>query len=226
MRDWKSALKFALFLLIIALAVYTFRFSPVADNFSYERIRLFVQGFGLAGFLVFVLVYALGAALSVPGVVLTFVGALLYGKWLGTFLNLVGATLGASIAYFVAKVLGRDFVKGIMGSRLGEFERKVEKNGFGVMLLLRLVPIFPFIGVNYAAGLTSIRFIDYFIATFVGMIPGAFVYTYLFATLGEAVLSEGFSWSALLSGDVLAALGLFVALVVVSSIVRKRFNNN
>lgn len=216
-KRFKTIAKFIILLAILGGAIYLFRYSPIADQLTPANIRDFVMSFGIAGFLVFITLYALGAALAMPGTVLTFVGAIIYGTWLGTLLNLLGATLGASIAFFGASYLGRDFVETLMKGKFDQFKKNVEKNGFSVILLLRLVPLFPFIGINYASGLTRIKFKDYFFATLLGMIPGAFVYTYLFATLGETILTEGFQFTDLLTIDVLLPVALFIILIVAST---------
>ena len=223
-HKYKHALKFALLIAILAAAIYFLRFSPYAEKISAEALREFVYGFGVYGFLVFILIYAVGAALSIPGTLLTFVGAILYGTWMGSVVNLIGATLGASIAFFAAKYLGRDFCQRLMKGRLNEFQKKVEKNGFNVILLLRLIPLFPYIGINYASGLVKIKFRDYFLATLIGMIPGVFIYTYLFATLGEKILTQGFQFTDLLTFEVALPIVLFAGLIIISSWYKKAKN--
>ncbi|PIN74857.1 hypothetical protein COV18_05555 [Candidatus Woesearchaeota archaeon CG10_big_fil_rev_8_21_14_0_10_37_12] len=213
MKRAKHLFKFILLIALLSLTVYIFKFSPLSETLTQEFIHDFVLSFGTLSFLIFIVVYALGTLVSVPGTILTFVGAILFGTWFGTLVNLLGATIGASLAFFVAQYLGRDFVKSLMGERLNEFEKKVEKNGFAVILLLRLIPIFPFIGINYASGLTKIKFKDYFFATLLGMIPGTFIYTYLFAIIGEKILADGFQLTNLLSVEVLIPLVLFAVLI-------------
>lgn len=176
--------------------------------------------------LVFISIYAIGTLISVPGTVLTFAGAVLYGPWLGTIVNVIGATIGASLAFFAASYLGRDFIERLMQGKLESFQKRTEKDGFKAILLLRLVPLFPFVGINYAAGLTRIHFKDYFLATLIGIIPGGFVYTYLFATLGDKILTSGFHIKDLMVPEVLIALGLFAALIAISTIYRRRVKDN
>ena len=218
----KAMVKFALLLVLMAFFVYVFRFSDFASRISPGAIREFVSGFGFFGYGVFILGYGVATMLAVPGTLLSFSGAILFGTALGTVMNVLGATLGETLAFFAAKFLGRDFVQGFLEGRLDRFQSMVEKNGFTVMLLLRLVPIFPFVVVNYAAGLSKMRFRDYFFASMIGIIPGTFVYTYLFATLGERVLTSGFEMKDLLTVDVLAPVMLFVLLLVSTLIYKKK----
>ena len=218
----KAVVKFALLLALMAFFVYMLRFSDFASRISPGAIREVVLSFGFFGYGVFILGYGVATMLAVPGTLLSFSGAILFGTALGTVMNVLGATLGETLAFFAAKFLGRDFVQGFLEGRLDRFQSMVEKNGFTVMLLLRLVPIFPFVVVNYAAGLSKMRFRDYFFASMIGIIPGTFVYTYLFATLGERVLTSGFEMKDLLTVDVLAPVMLFVLLLVSTLIYKKK----
>jgi uncharacterized membrane protein YdjX (TVP38/TMEM64 family) len=81
--------------------------------------------------------------------------------------------------------------------------------------VLRLVPLFPFNGINFGSGLTGIRLRDYVLGTAIGIVPGVFVYQYLYARLGEKVLSEGFTLADLYDPHLLIAVGLFIAFIVI-----------
>lgn len=221
-KSTKTKLKFGLLLLALAIVVYVVRFSPLAGKISPLALREFISGFGVFGFLIFILLYAVGTAFALPGTVLTLVGALIFGAGLGTLLNVLGATIGACFAFFAASYLGKDFVQGLLKGKFDDFQNKVENKGFSVILLLRLIPIFPFIGLNYAAGLTKVKFKDYAAATFLGIIPGTFVYTYLFASIGEKVLTDGLSFSDLFTVDILLPIGLFATLLISTLVVKKR----
>lgn len=225
-ENLKRAVKFVFLIAFILFGVYLVRYSPLASKLTYESIKTLVESFGLAGVLVFISIYAIGTLISIPGTVLTFAGAVLYGPWLGTIVNVVGATIGASFAFFAASYLGRDFIERLMHGKLDAFQRRAERDGFKAILLLRLVPLFPFVGINYAAGLTRIRFKDYFLATLIGIIPGGFVYTYLFATLGDKILTSGFHVKDLMVPEVLIALGLFASLIAISTMYRRRVKDN
>jgi uncharacterized membrane protein YdjX (TVP38/TMEM64 family) len=152
--------------------------------------------------------------LLLPGTFLSFIGALLFGPYEGTLYTWIGATVGATLAFLAAKLLGRDFVDQLLGGKFAAFDKRIQENGFTGLLLIRLVPIFPFNGVNFGCGLTGIRLRDYVLATALGILPGTFVYQFLFAKLGEKLFTEGFRWADLLDWQVFAALGLFVAFIV------------
>src|SRR5262249_21732172 len=115
----------------------------------------------------------------------------------------------------VAKLLGRDFVDQLLKGKLQTLDARLGKHGFSALLILRLVPLFPFNGLNFGCGLTSIRLRDYVLATAIGILPGTFVYQFLFARFGEKILQEGFAWSDLLDWQIGIALALFAVFIVI-----------
>jgi uncharacterized membrane protein YdjX (TVP38/TMEM64 family) len=161
--------------------------------------------------LVYVALYILGTVFLLPGVILSFIGGLLFGVWEGTLYTWIGATIGATAAFFLARLLGREFVNQLLGGKFRSLDDRVRERGFVSVFLLRLVPLFPFNGVNFGCGLTSVRPRDYVLATALGIIPGTFVYQYLFANVGARVLREGISWHDLADFNLLMPVALFVA---------------
>lgn len=134
---------------------------------------------GKAGPVLFVLLYALATVLFVPGSVTTLAGGALFGPLWGTLYNLVGATLGAAVSFLIARYLAGDWAERQAGRRMRRLKRGVEAEGWRFVALVRLVPLFPFNLLNYALGLTGVRFGHYVVASFVFMLPGAFAYTWL-----------------------------------------------
>lgn len=167
--------------------------------------------------LLFVPVYACAVALAVPGTIPTLVGGAVFGLWWGTVLNWTGAFIGANIAYALARFLGRDGVLQLLGGRAGRLgsaeplARGVREHGFRGMLTLRLIPVVPFNALNFGAGLVGVSWPAYALATALGIVPGAFVYT-MFA---DALL-EG---STEASRDAFLRLALAGALLVLLSLV-------
>jgi uncharacterized membrane protein YdjX (TVP38/TMEM64 family) len=112
-----------------------------------------------------------------PATVFTLIGALLFGKLLGTVYNLIGATGGAALSFLAARYLGRDFAARLLrGKKLRRLDAKAEEHGFILISYLRLA-YFPFAPLNYAAGLTRIRFLDYLGGSALGMLPGMLLFT-------------------------------------------------
>ncbi len=174
--------KTILILLFAGIVVLLYFFTPARDYLSPEgfgRIRSWIEGQGALAPLIFGSVYILATVFALPGSVLTISGGILFGTLWGTLINLVSATLGASLAFLLARYLGREFVEKWTRGKLKGFDRKIGEHGFTTVFYLRLVPLFPFNLLNFSLGLTQIRFRDYFLATLLGMVPGAFVYTSL-----------------------------------------------
>lgn len=148
-------------------------------QFDAEALKLWVEQAGIAAPLLFMLIYAVGTVLFLPGSVLTLTGGALFGPLMGTLYNLTGATLGAGVAFIIARYLASDWVEQKTGGRLKRLKQGVEEEGWRFVAFVRLVPLFPFNLLNYALGLTRIRFSHYLLASYICMLPGALAYTYL-----------------------------------------------
>lgn len=158
----------------------------------------------MAGPLVFMAIYAVGTVLFFPGAVLTLAGGAMFGPVWGTLYNLTGATIGATIAFLIARYLayGRPYAAGGQearsrrasewlerksGGRLMQLKNGVEGEGWRFIAFVRLMPLFPFNVLNYALGLTRIKLSHYVITSYLCMLPGAIAYTYLGYAGREAV---------------------------------------
>ncbi len=184
------------------------------DQFDAAALEQWVQEAGLAGPLVFMAIYAIATVFFLPGSVLTLAGGALFGPVLGTFYNLTGATIGAVLAFLVARYLASDWVEQKTGGRLKQLKQGVEGEGWRFVAFVRLVPLFPFNLLNYALGLTRIRFAHYLVATYLFMLPGAIAYTYFGYTGREAVAgSEGLIQKALLALALLAVVAFLPRLI-------------
>jgi len=157
------------------------------DRFDVAALEHWIQDAGIWAPLLFMAVYAVAAVLFLPGSVLTLAGGALFGPVLGTFYNLTGATIGATLAFLIARYLASDWVADKTGGRLKQLINGVEDEGWRFVAFTRLVPLFPFNLLNYALGLTRIKLSHYLLATYICMLPGAIAYTYLGYAGREAV---------------------------------------
>ncbi|MDZ7803153.1 VTT domain-containing protein [Thiohalophilus sp.] len=190
---------FAILVIAIGIAI------SYRDQFDAAALEAWLQGAGAAGPILFILIYAAAAVLFLPGSVLTLAGGALFGPVWGTLFNLIGATLGATLAFLIARYLAADWVERKTGGRLKQLKQGVEKEGWRFVAFVRLVPLFPFNLLNYALGLTRINLAHYIIASFICMFPGALAYTYLGYAGREAIAGgEG------LIQKILLAIGLLV----------------
>jgi uncharacterized membrane protein YdjX (TVP38/TMEM64 family) len=134
----------------------------------------------------FALLYALVVAFSIPGaLILTLSGGFLFGVLVGGTATVLGATLGAVAVFIAARSAFGDVLKRRVGGAVAKFEEGVRKNAFSYVLTLRLLPIFPFWLVNIGLGVVNIPLRTYALATFLGVIPGTFIYSALGAGLGS-----------------------------------------
>jgi uncharacterized membrane protein YdjX (TVP38/TMEM64 family) len=202
------ALLFTALVVAVGLAVL------YRDSFDAQALETWIKNAGPLAPLLFMLIYAIAALLLLPGLVLTLAGGALFGPVLGTFYNLTGATLGAVLAFLVSRYLASDWVARRAGGRLKQLINGVEGEGWRFVAFTRLVPLFPFNLLNYALGLTRIRFLHYVSATYVCMLPGAVAYTYLGYAGREAVAgSEGLIQKGLLALALLAAVAFLPRLI-------------
>lgn len=151
-----------------------------------REVRQWVDSLGVWGPVVFALCYALAVTALLPGSVLTASAGALFGLPLGAGAVLVGATAGAALSFALARWLGRPVVARYAGSgRLARLDVYLTRRGFAAVLLVRLVPLFPFSVINYGAGVAGVRFSSYVTATALGIIPGTLVYTGLGGSLDD-----------------------------------------
>ncbi|WP_051245999.1 VTT domain-containing protein [Thioalkalivibrio sp. ALE19] len=186
------------------------------EHLDPAALEAWIGGFGVTAPLVFIGVYALASILFLPGMVMTLAGGALFGPVWGTLINLVGATLGATLAFLIARYLGADWVTRRLGGRMKQVVSGVEAEGWRFVAFVRLVPLFPYNVLNYALGLTRIRLLAYALATFICMAPGALAYTYV-GYAGRQAIAGG--EAAIQTG--LIALGLLALVAFLPRLVKR-----
>jgi uncharacterized membrane protein YdjX (TVP38/TMEM64 family) len=177
------------------------------NQFDPAVLDAWLASFGVLGPVVYVIIYAIGTIAFVPGSLFALSGGVLFGPVWGSVLNLLGATLGASLAFLTARYLAGDWASRKAGGSLKRLVTGVEAEGWHFVAFVRLVPLFPFNLTNYAFGLTRIGFLPYVITSFICMAPGAIAFTWLGYAGREAMAGNG---SAIQYG--LLAMGLLAAI--------------
>jgi uncharacterized membrane protein YdjX (TVP38/TMEM64 family)/rhodanese-related sulfurtransferase len=160
------------------------------DALSADALSRGLAGAGVWAPLAFIGFYAAATVLFLPGAVLTLAAGALFGAVPGALYSLVGATLGATLAFVIARYLAADWVARKAGGRLKQLIEGVEAEGWRFVAFVRLVPLFPFNLVNYALGLTRIPLVAYAAASLVCMFPGALAYAWL-GHAGREALAGG-----------------------------------
>jgi uncharacterized membrane protein YdjX (TVP38/TMEM64 family)/rhodanese-related sulfurtransferase len=201
-------------LLALALAAGIALAVIYREHLDTAALTAWIASAGWAGPLVFMGIYAIATVLFLPGSLLTLAGGALFGPLWGTLYNLAGATLGAGLAFLVARYLAADWVQARSGGILKRLVTGVEAEGWRFVAFTRLVPVFPFNLLNYALGLTRIPFPAYLLASATCMLPGALAYTWLgYAGREAAAGGEGLIQKGLIALALLAALAFLPRLV-------------
>ena len=213
-----AIIKALVFVVFIVAAIYVIRFTPVKEFFTKTALSNFLESAGMWAPVLFILVYAVGVCLFVPGTLLTALGAAIFGAYWGFLYVWIGAMIGASVAFWIGRTLGREFAASMVGDRLKKYDDAVARNGLATVLYLRLV-YFPFTPMNFGMGLTKVRFRDYFAGTGLGILVGTFIFTFFIGTLKE-VWASG-HWGQLLSFKVFFSVGLFVFSFFIPKIIKK-----
>ena len=151
-----------------------------------------IEGLGAVGYAVFFGVYVLACVFFIPGSILTLGAGAIYGVVIGSILVSVSSTVGATAAFLVGRYLARGWVsRKIAGNaRFSAIDTAVGEEGWKIVGLTRLSPVFPFALLNYAYGLTKVRLRDYFLASWIGMLPGTVMYVYI-GSLAKSLSAVG-----------------------------------
>lgn len=202
----RKSLAFAIAFLILLLL---FIFTPLKTVFHASLFKNFIKQYEGYVEVLFIAIYTGLTVIGIPGTILTIVGGCLFGLWHGTLISIISATLGAFFAFLTARYLLQDFAqrKFSKSKQLTRFQTAVLEQPFSCVLTTRLIPISPFNLVNYLFGLTSINWFDYTFATFIGVIPGSFAYSWI-GVSGEEAMNGGDRISFFLALTFLALLSI------------------
>jgi uncharacterized membrane protein YdjX (TVP38/TMEM64 family) len=214
----RNVARLALFCLLAIAAALAVAFR---DRLDLTRLEGVVASAGAFGPLVYMAIYSLATTLFVPGALFGIAGGVLFGPVWGTLWNLIGATAGAALSFLVARYLAADWVARKAGGLTQRLIAGVEAEGWRFVAVARLAPFVPFNLLNYALGLTRIRFDQYVLASLICMAPGAAAFTWLGFAGKEAIAGEA---SAVRYA--LLALGLLAILAFLPRFVRRLRGGN
>ncbi len=182
-----------LVLVVIALLAAA-KLLPVKEYLT--SLLEWTEGLGVWGPVAIAVIYVPACVFMVPGSMLTLGAGLMFGVVKGTIAISIGSTIGACCAFLVGRTIGRGWVeqKIARNEKFAAVSNAVGEQGFKIVLLTRLSPVFPFNLLNYAYGLTTVSFRDYALASWIGMLPGTLLYVYLGSSarsLAEATAGTG-----------------------------------
>lgn len=169
-------------LLAFIILLIVIKQNNIYGFFSFENtneLKLYVKSFGIMAPCVFILLFALATVLFVPGLPITVLAGMLFGAFWGTVYVVIGSTIGVSLAFLIGRYIGRDFVKKMADKnpRMSKLDNYIKKQGNTILIISRLVPLFPFNLQNYVYGITDIEFGTYFWYSLLFMVPGTIIYT-------------------------------------------------
>lgn len=207
----------AIVIVVLAITAIMFDLQQVLRN-TLE----WISGFGVIAPVIFITIYILACVLLLPGSILTLGAGIIFGVVEGSIVVSIGSTIGAACAFLVGRYLARGWVTGkIAGNeKFKAIDEAVAGQGWKIVLLTRLSPVFPFNLLNYAFGLTKVSLKQYFLASWLGMIPGTVMYVYIGSLAGDlASLSAGDRTRS--TGEwILYAVGLLATVAVTIFVTR------
>jgi uncharacterized membrane protein YdjX (TVP38/TMEM64 family) len=184
MKSKTTIFAIALFCVIATVAgIY------LLGGINQQELQLWLQKMGVWAPIIYILVYAIATIFILPSTPLNLSGGAIFGWELGTVWTSIAAVLAAVLSFGFSRTIGRKFVEQKLASKWQSLDREMEQGGFFYMFAIRLLPLIPYGMVNFAAGLTSIKFRDYFFGTLLGTVPGILPFVMMGA--GLTALKQG-----------------------------------
>jgi uncharacterized membrane protein YdjX (TVP38/TMEM64 family) len=226
-RDWRIWLAIAIVAVIAGLHL-----SGAGEFLSLDTLRTYrktltalVETHPIASTAIYLAVYILATALSVPGaVVLTLAGGFLFGTLYGAAFAVIGATIGAIALFLIARFLMKGRSLDAFGPKAASLGEGIRRNAWSYLLALRLVPLFPFFLVNIVPAFVGVKLPVFALTTLFGIMPGTLVYSAAGAGLGNIFdTGEDFTVGSILTPNIIAALAGLAVLALVAIPIRNAF---
>ena len=192
---------------------------PVAQWLS--QFQAYVRGAGAIGYVVYALVYGVCVVFFVPASILTLGAGAIFGLVAGTIVVIFGATLGATIAFLLARTILRKRIEKMTegNAKFAALDKAITREGAKIVLLVRLSPVFPFTYINYAFGLTGVRLSSYVWTTLAGIAPATFAFVYIGSIANEAATANRARLIVYIAGGIVAlAASIFVGRVAARAV--------
>lgn len=217
----RTAIKIAL-VVVIAAVVGALYFTPVRQYMDRAHLVIavdYLRGLWYAP-IILILAYAIGCVFAIPASLFIIASGVVWGWLLGGIYAMIGGVLGATLSFLVGRFVGEGMLDrfGAIGRRV---RKQVDNAGFKSLLVLRLIPLFPFAVLNYGAGVAGVQLSDFVFATALGLAPSNFVFAYSAHALYENTMSQG---EALTRLAIVA--GLLLVVVLVPSLLKRRMTRS
>jgi uncharacterized membrane protein YdjX (TVP38/TMEM64 family) len=213
--------KLALAAVVVIAGVVVARQLGLFELFTMEnvdKLDAWFDGLGFWAPLIFLLVWIAACVFFLPGLPVTIVGALVFGPVMGTVYSSVGATIGATAAFLVGRYAARGMVEGLVqkNAAVQKIDDGVERQGWRMLMITRLVPLFPFNAQNYVYGLTKISLPTYIIVSFICMLPGCIAFNFMAGSVRTGKFGKALIYLAV--GAV-----VFVVISLIPGWIKKRY---
>jgi len=215
-----GVLKIVVILLIVAGLITATILLPITEYMT--GLLEWTEGLGVLGPVVVALFYIFACIFFIPGAIITLGAGFLFGPILGTITVSIGSTMGAAAAFLVGRFFLRETIEKKIESnpKFSAIDKAVGDQGFKIVLLSRLSPVFPFILLNYAYGLTKVSFWRYVLASWIGMFPATVMYVYFGSTAGQLTKIAAGEVEGGSAQNIFYIIGLVVTIVVVVIVTR------
>lgn len=209
----KNFYKIFISLFIIALILIMFYFMN-KDIMNVDTLKNLILDSGYFAPLIYIIAFSLVPLTFFPDSLLAILGGTIFGLSRGFLYTSIGALIGGSISFFISRILGQSFVEKLENDKLKNIQNLLKDNGFLMILLLRLIPLFPFDLISYGAGLTKISYKDFLLGTLIGTIPGILVFVNL-----------GAQWISFNKESIYLSVSLLILFIIVSLFLKKIYIN-
>jgi len=193
------------------------------ESLAPAALRDYIRSFGQLAVLAYIIAYALNTISIFPPIAaLSLAAGLAFGEVRGALYLMTGAMIGTSTTFAIGRYFGRGLIEKILKGKFKDLDDRFAKNGFMTILFFRVIPLVPYEVLNYAGGLSKIKFRDYFLATFLGLIPGVIISAFFGGSLGRIK-----SFNDIFAPKFIIAIGLMIGIIAVPAIyriVKKRLN--
>lgn len=206
-------LKVILYLIIIIIVVCFLCNMKMLHQCTPENVKSFVECYGVFSPVIYIVLFTFVPLTLFPDSILAIAGGMCFGMVGGFVYTMIGAMLGSALSFFLAKTLGHKVFNKFIKKDISNLENAIKNKGFVLVFVLRLIPLFPFDIISYAAGFSGVKFKDFALATIFGMIPGIFVFINIGDKIGETT-----------SDSFYVSIALLVGLIVTSYALKKRIS--
>ncbi len=219
----KSSKRWILWVVILIAVFAGLKFLPIKEWL--DLLEQWIQSLGIWGPIVFIAIYILATVLLLPGAAMTPLAGLLFGLAPGTLYVVIGSNIGASIAFVIGRYFARDAIakKTAENEKFEAIDRAVGGEGWKIVGLTRLSPVFPFVLLNYAYGLTSVKWHHFSLASLIGMLPGTVLYVY-FGSLGRLAAGSGDTSTGKIALTIVGLIATVLVTVVITKSAKKALN--